>query len=375
MFFPFSSKALKEGCHVIATDLCGKDILTGKSNGYSPSYNYTDCDPPAPLDQANVVCCCPGIYQIDESGQIYREGEGAETTTNKGPKFTVPELQIKIPGLDLREKKVNCEADSSGNYRCEVPWLGEYIKAIYNYGFSIAGILAAILLMAGGVLWLVSGGDASKVTQAKELIIGSVTGLIILAASYVLLIQINPDLVKFRPISIGHINKLELGGDVNTPFNADQGITKLTKLAGLSCGQDSIKQIVDKTKGKVTYSQEKRGQVGPNNTLYLDCSSYASLVLKCAGVDGIPAYTGSIFQDKQEFNGDVASLQPGDLIGWPPGTKDGHVLIYLGNNQFGDCHGGSGKTAGNAIGNSHSLTIIQETAKSYSAGKLYIRKK
>ena len=87
-----------------------------------------------------------------------------------------------------------------------MPWIGEYITGIYNYGVNIAGILAAIMLMAGGLLWLVSGGDAGRITQAKELIIGSVTGLIILAGSYIILIQIDPNLVKFAPLNIGTIN-------------------------------------------------------------------------------------------------------------------------------------------------------------------------
>lgn len=119
------------------------------------------------------------------------------------PKFSIPELQINIPTLKLTAPE--CSVNNDGSYHCEIPWLGQYIVAIYNYGLSIAGILAAIVLMAGGLLWLVSGGDASKVSQAKELIVGSITGVVILAASYIILTQINPDLVKFKAISIGTI--------------------------------------------------------------------------------------------------------------------------------------------------------------------------
>jgi hypothetical protein len=61
------------------------------------------------------------------------------------------------------------------------------------------------MLMAGGAIWLVSAGDASRVTQAKELIIGSIVGIIILFTSYIILIQINPDLTKFYPITLGNI--------------------------------------------------------------------------------------------------------------------------------------------------------------------------
>lgn len=78
--------------------------------------------------------------------------------------------------------------------------LANYIGAIYNYGLAIAGILATIMLMAAGVIWLTSGGDSGKISQAKELISGSIVGLIILVVSWVILNTINPDLVALKPI-------------------------------------------------------------------------------------------------------------------------------------------------------------------------------
>jgi len=127
------------------------------------------------------------------------------TSVEEAPKFKIPEFQVQIPGLK-KLSTVNCVPGPSEGYRCEVPWLGEYVIALYNYGLSIAGILAALVLMAGGVFWLISGGDASKITQAKDLILGSITGLLILVCSYILLIQVNPDLIKFKSITIDTIH-------------------------------------------------------------------------------------------------------------------------------------------------------------------------
>jgi len=134
------------------------------------------------------------------------------TLTPKTPEINSPQLQINIPGLK-EFSKVTCTTDEDGNYNCPIPWLGEYIVAIYNYGVGIAGILAAIVLMAGGILWLISGGDSSKVGQAKELIAGSLTGLIILLASYILLAQINPGLVTFGSISARNISQVSVDAE------------------------------------------------------------------------------------------------------------------------------------------------------------------
>lgn len=150
------------------------------------------------------ICCC--------NMGIYNPVSSKSASTSK-PEFTPPDLQIDIPGLNLIAKDVDCSL-VDGNYICRIPWLGQYITAIYKYGLSVVSILAAIVLMAGGVMWLISRGDASRVTQAKEMIIGSVTGLIILVGSYVLLVQINPELVNFNPITLGYINPEEPAGDI-----------------------------------------------------------------------------------------------------------------------------------------------------------------
>ena len=142
----------------------------------------------ASVDQ-NYICCC-----------------ATKATDNaKVPKFIMPTFEVNIPTVQLCSS--TCVPGEGNTYQCDIPWIGEYINGIYKYGINIAGILAAIVLMAGGLLWLISGGDASKITQAKNLIIGSITGLVILMCSYILLTQINPDLVKMTPISIGTINK------------------------------------------------------------------------------------------------------------------------------------------------------------------------
>jgi len=79
--------------------------------------------------------------------------------------------------------------------------IGEYIKAIYKYAIGIVGILAAVVLMFGGILWLTAGGNAERVGNAKSWIGASLTGLVLALASYMLLATVNPALVQFKPIN------------------------------------------------------------------------------------------------------------------------------------------------------------------------------
>ncbi len=89
--------------------------------------------------------------------------------------------------------------------------IGDYIKAIYNYALMIVGILAAIVLMVGGIIWLTSAGNSEKISQAKSWISGALTGLVLMLISYVILQTINPNLVNLRTPGLDVIGKINKG--------------------------------------------------------------------------------------------------------------------------------------------------------------------
>lgn len=127
-----------------------------------------------------------------------------------------PKQEVSIPGLDL--KPVTCTRNSSsGGYDCSINWLSEYISAVYDYALLIGGILAAIMIMAGGLIWLTSGGDATKVGSAKKLLTGSITGLVLLFSSFLILNIINPELVKKKDLT--------MKGPVDSTFTSDSNIS------------------------------------------------------------------------------------------------------------------------------------------------------
>jgi hypothetical protein len=150
------------------------------------------------------------------------------------PLFTIPEPVIKIPGLDKLSDPQPCPASSatgqqySGCYT--FPWIGEYISGLYRFAVMATTILATIVLMIAGFLWLTAGGNSSQVSTAKEYMSGAILGLILMLGSYTVLYLVNPSLTVFPALSIPIIRHVDLKEYIQTL--KDQGATLQSCPAG-----------------------------------------------------------------------------------------------------------------------------------------------
>lgn len=108
--------------------------------------------------------------------------------------------QIEIPNSSIKGTDIKVTGDL----------LGKYIEAIYNYGLAIGAILAAIVIMFAGIIWLTSAGSQEKVGQAKKMFGGSIVGLFILFGSYLILNTISPNLVETKTINLSGIDNIQL---------------------------------------------------------------------------------------------------------------------------------------------------------------------
>ncbi len=182
-----------------------------------------------PAGSIAACCCCstcaytapapPTPNTAQQYAQQQVNNWAQTQTISILPKYNnTPELQIKLP---INFGKVNCENNDDGGFACSISWIGDYVAYVYRYGLSVAGILAAIVMMAGGVMWLTSGGDSGQVSKAKSFISGSVIGLLILFSTYMILYQINPGLTELNPITIGYKSTdRPVPGGSDSVFNA-----------------------------------------------------------------------------------------------------------------------------------------------------------
>ncbi|MBI4713660.1 hypothetical protein HY771_00525 [Candidatus Uhrbacteria bacterium] len=60
--------------------------------------------------------------------------------------------------------------------------VGGFIQVL----LGVVGIIFLVLAVYAGVLWMTAGGDAKKVTSAKDILRNSLIGIIIIVAAYAL---------------------------------------------------------------------------------------------------------------------------------------------------------------------------------------------
>lgn len=144
-------------------------------------------------------------------------GNEIKQMTNK------PVLKINIPGLNFSKPQVT-QGDDGGTY-IQIPLIGEYIKALYRYGIAAAGIVAVVIIINAGFLWIRSAGSAEVIQQQKQSIEKAVIGLIIAVASYTILFAINPKLTEFQNLKVQYIASVDLDKPFgNEKVESEEGI-------------------------------------------------------------------------------------------------------------------------------------------------------
>lgn len=65
--------------------------------------------------------------------------------------------------------------------------IGKLVSSAIQIAFIVAGILAFVFLVIGGIEWLTSGGDKGKTEIARNRITAALVGLAIVAASWAII--------------------------------------------------------------------------------------------------------------------------------------------------------------------------------------------
>jgi hypothetical protein len=127
------------------------------------------------------------IFAADttEDCSTYTDPDTGMLTTDCGPaavKSTGSSGQVQLPN------PLTGTYDNGGG----IPVL---LGKIINYAMGLVGSLALVMIIYGGITWMLSGGNEQNVTKGKQIVMWAALGLALIFSSYAL--------VKFVISAIG----------------------------------------------------------------------------------------------------------------------------------------------------------------------------
>lgn len=120
-----------------------------------------------------------------------------------------PSLGVEIPGGSL-------SAPTRQGGDVIIPFLGEYINAVYRYAVAVVLIAAIVMVVYGGFRYLV-GASIGDIQAGKKIIIDALMGMLIVLGAYMILSTINPATVTFSPLRLEIVNEEQLLLTITTP--------------------------------------------------------------------------------------------------------------------------------------------------------------
>ena len=126
--------------------------------------------------------------------------------------------------------------------------LGDFIQFLYKYGFQVGSVLAVIVIIVAGIMYIFSGGNTDTVGSAKKKIAGAVIGLVLMALSYTILNVINPYLVNLKMPEVWAINRIGITPALCTQVKgATESASSTPRFAtSTAAGDPSAVKMVDK---------------------------------------------------------------------------------------------------------------------------------
>lgn len=87
----------------------------------------------------------------------------------------------------LIDSSIINEAQCNDGEKCTLNTFVKLGISVANYILTIVGALALLMFIYGGFRWILSGGSSENVQKGKDILVGSVVGLLIVFSSYMII--------------------------------------------------------------------------------------------------------------------------------------------------------------------------------------------
>lgn len=65
----------------------------------------------------------------------------------------------------------------------EAPRLSDILLSVLHFVVAIVGVIAVLVIVVAGIMYMTSGGDEGRVAMAKKALVGGVIGVVIIVLS------------------------------------------------------------------------------------------------------------------------------------------------------------------------------------------------
>jgi hypothetical protein len=180
---------------------------------------------------ADVTCNLHGTV-LTYNENLCR-AQGGTVIQTPIPFAPVPDIPLKYGNTQSQQTAKAADTPSLlDNITPGSSGIQNYIQSMYIFLIGMVGIIATIVIMIGGLIWISSMGNAARVTTAKDWIAGAISGLALALFSYMILWMINPDLVSFRPLNPGKVAQAPVTTGVISPTDHMQMVCCKTESGG-----------------------------------------------------------------------------------------------------------------------------------------------
>ncbi len=183
--------------------------------------------------------------------------------------------------------------------------LFDCVNQLYKYALIISSIAAVFMIIIAGYMYIFSGGDSGKVSTAKSFITTSLLGIAVLLTGFLLLKQINPNLLVLKnitPQQIGQRNWAYIGSGGITYGSADNKVPGGVGPAGGG--------VVGNVPGNNGVSCN--GGIDKSPSVHVDCNCRSTEITNSANKYSIdPALLRAVIYQETKCGADIRTSSAG----------------------------------------------------------------
>jgi type IV secretory pathway VirB2 component (pilin) len=142
---------------------------------------------------------------------------------------------------------------SDGTSASSVAGIGEYVQLVYTFLLGAGSLLAVLMVMIGGLQWVMARGNQTAIGNAKERMSKAIMGIVLLFGAVTIMTFIDPSLTKFEEFRVPKIQQ-------SIFVDKDSGCEALIALKGAVTLDRSTGYCGDSTGGKATITAITSGK-------------------------------------------------------------------------------------------------------------------